>query len=129
MVNGDNELYARFLAAKAQDTHFTGFEPIWIPSTMFDFQQSLTDWNIHKGKGATLIDCGLGKTFIELVWGENVVRHTNKPVLALTPLAVAQQTVREAAKFDIPIYRCNDGNPVGKCVQVTNYEKLHKFKP
>ena len=126
MVNGD---YARFLEGKAQDKNFAGFKPTWMPSTMFDFQESVADWNIRKGKSADLIDCGLGKTFIELVWGENVVRHTNKPVLDLTPLAVAQQTVREADKFGIQIHRCNDGKPVGKCVQVTNYEKLHHFRP
>ena len=119
--------YVRFLERKAQDTNFTGFEPAYLPDCLFDFQRSIVDWNIRKGKSATLIDCGMGKSLIELVWGENVVRHTNKPVLDLTPLAVAPQTVNEAAKFDIPIYRCNDGKPVGKCVQVTNYEKLHKF--
>ena len=35
---------------------------------------------------------------MQLVWAENVVRHTNRPVLILTPLAVGAQTVREAAK-------------------------------
>ena len=88
--------YAKFLESKAQDANFSGFTPIWIPPTMFDFQQNVVEWNIRKGKSADLIDCGLGKTFIELVWGENVIRHTNKPVLDLTPLAVAQQTVGQA---------------------------------
>lgn len=123
------DLYQDFMQLRAQDGCRTGFNPVWMPSCLFDFQESVTEWNLWSGKSATLADCGLGKTLMELVWGENVVRHTNKPVLDLTPLAVAGQTVSEAAKFDIEINRCNDGKPQGKCVQVTNYEKLHHFNP
>lgn len=72
-------------------------------------------------------NCGMGKTAMELVWADNVVRKTNKPVLDLTPLAVAQQTIREAEKFGIEAYRSNDGT--AKAITVTNYEKLHHFNP
>lgn len=63
-----------------------------------------------------------------LVWAENVVRHTNKPVLILTPLAVSHQTVREAEKFGIEAYRSGDGVAMPN-ITVTNYERLEKFNP
>lgn len=64
----------------------------------------------------------------ELVWAENVVRKTNKPVLMLAPLAVSQQMVREADKFGIDCRRSMDGT-VHPNITVTNYERLHYFDP
>lgn len=105
-----------------------GFDPIWIPPSMFDFQSFLTDWSIRAGRSALLTDCGTGKTFCELVWAENVVRHTNRPVLILTPLAVSAQTVREAEKFGIQAHRSIDGN-IRPGINVANYQRLHYFDP
>lgn len=122
------EVYRKFLESKAQDGTFAGFEPVWMPSFPFDFQAYLIDYHIRKGKSFLGADCGLGKTAIELVWAENVARKTNKPVLLVTPLAVAQQTVREAEKFGIEAHRSRDGK-VHTGINVTNYERLHYFKP
>lgn len=122
-------IYDQFLKSKAQGGTFEGFEPIWMPSFLFDFQSSIVDWNLRKGKSATFADCGMGKTAIELVWGENVVRKMNKPVLILTPLAVAQQTVREGQKFGIEVHRASNGIVRKGCINVTNYERLHYFNP
>jgi hypothetical protein len=120
--------YEQFLKTKAQNGEFSGFEPIWMPEFLFPFQQHLVDWAIRKGKAAILADCGLGKTPMHLVWAENVVQKTNRPVLVMTPLAVGQQTIREAEKFGIEAARSRDGKIPGKIV-VTNYEQLHKFNP
>jgi hypothetical protein len=65
---------------------------------------------------------------MQLVWAENVVRKTGRPVLILTPLAVGPQTQREAAKFDIEANRSQDGTGVNGIV-ITNYERLHYFQP
>lgn len=122
--------YTDFIERKTQVGSLSGFAPLWIPGAAFDFQQSLLDWAINKGRAAIFADCGLGKTLMQLVWAENVVRHTNKPVLILTPLAVASQTIREADKFGIAAVRSQDGKlPEGACVVVTNYERLHHFSP
>ena len=118
--------YLAFLYTKTQSGERCGFAPIWMPTIMFDFQQSLTEWALWKGRGALLEDCGLGKTVQQLVWAENVVRHTNRPVLILAPLAVTQQTAREAAKFDIEATVSNDGR-VHSGINITNYERLHYF--
>lgn len=120
--------YAAFLDRKAQLTDQHGFEPIWIPDFLFDFQKALVTWAIRKGRAAIFADCGLGKTPLELVWAENVVRKTNRPVLIMTPLAVSHQTLREAEKFGIQCERSGDGKFHGKIV-VTNYERLHHFRP
>src|ERR1700739_42178 len=99
-----------------------------MPDFLFEFQAALVEWAIRKGRAAIFADCGLGKTPMQLVWAENVVRKTMRPVLILTPLAVAAQTVREAAKFDIPIARSYQGE-VTSTIMVTNYERLHYFRP
>lgn len=119
--------YADFIHAKTQLGGESGFAPPWMPAFLFDFQQSLVDWLLRKGRGAIFADCGLGKTPIELVWAENVVRHTNRPVLILTPLAVSHQTIAEAHKFDIEAHRSN--GEVHPGINVTNYERLHHFNP
>lgn len=121
--------YEEFLANKAQASTMNGFTPTFLPDWMFGFQRSLVDWSIRKGRSAIFADCGLGKTPMQLVWAENVVRHTNKPVLVMTPLAVSAQTVREADKFGIACVRSIDGTNLGKNVVVTNYERLHNFNP
>jgi hypothetical protein len=56
------------------------------------------------------------------------VRHTNRPVLILTPLAVGPQTVRESNKFGFDSEQSRNGMFKKKIV-VTNYERLHYFKP
>src|SRR5437870_12918720 len=91
--------YTEFLERKSQLGVKFGFEPIWMPGFLFDFQQALVEWALLKGRAAIFADCGLGKTPIQLVWAENVVRHTNKRVMITTPLAVSDQTVREGEKF------------------------------
>lgn len=118
--------YQEFLARKAQIGTDDGFYPVWMPDFLFDFQQSLVEWAIRKGRGAIFADCGMGKTPMQLVWAENVVRKTGKPVLILTPLAVAQQTRREAEKFNIEASVSADGK-VRPGINIANYEKLHYF--
>jgi hypothetical protein len=120
--------YSDFIHRKLHEGSEHGFEPIEIPDALFDFQAALVDYAVRKGRAALFADCGLGKTPMQLAWADNVVRHTNKPVLLLTPLAVAAQTLREGDKFDIHCTRSNDGTIKDKIV-VTNYEKLDKFNP
>ena len=120
--------YADFLARKQSAGANTGFEPSFIPEKLFDFQKMLVDWIIRKGRGAVFADCGMGKTIIQLTWAQNVLRHTNKPVLVLTPLAVSAQTIDEAHKFGLDAQRA-DPAIVSKNIVVTNYEQLHKFDP
>ena len=120
--------YSEFIDRKSQIGSMGGFDPIWMPDFLFDFQQELATWAIRKGRGALIEDCGLGKSPQELVWGENVVRKTNKPVLLLTPLAVGAQMLREGEKFGVECHRSRDGK-VYPGINITNYERLHYFNP
>lgn len=120
--------YLDFIDRKAQLGRMDGFEPLIMPDFLFGFQQHLVDWALRKGRAAIFADCGLGKTVQQLVWADNVVRKTNRPVLILTPLAVAHQTVAEAAKFGIEARRAVSGANASGIV-VANYEKLHYFDP
>lgn len=120
--------YLDFIAGKSQHGRESGFEPVWMPEFLKDFQSFCTDWAIRMGRAALLEDCGMGKTVQQLVWAENVVRYTNRPVMLATPLAVGAQTVLEAEKFGIKARRTRDGKMDDEaCVWVTNYEQLHKY--
>lgn len=123
MANGD---YREFLARKMHYGGDDGFDPVWVPDFLFDFQRDLVEWATRGGRRAIFADCGLGKTPMQLTWAENVVRKTGKRVLILTPLAVSGQTIQEAEKFGIDAARSRDGKPAGP-ITVTNYEKLHHF--
>jgi hypothetical protein len=120
--------YSEFIKQKSQVELWGGFDPLWIPDFLYDFQVALTEWAIRKGCAAIFADCGLGKTPIQLVWAENVRRKTGGRVLIVTPLAVGAQTIREGEKFDIECKRSTDGTPSGD-ITVTNYERLHHFNP
>lgn len=120
--------YQEFLARKSQLGGEYGFTPLWMPDFLMDFQASMTEWAIIKGRSALLEDCGLGKTVQELVWSMNVVMHTNRPVINFAPLAVAQQTLRETEKFGIEAHLSLDGK-VRPGINIVNYERLHYFNP
>ena len=105
------ESYQAFISRKSQMEVMSGFEPIWIPDYLFDFQKALVDWAVRKGRAAILADCGLGKTPMQLAWAQNVLQKTNRSVLILCPLGVAGQTIREAEKFHIEAHRKIQNHP------------------
>ena len=120
--------YEAFIESKTQGGADSGFAPVWMPDFLFDFQRSIVEWSVRKGRCAVFADCGLGKTPMGLTWASNVVRKTSRPVLYLTPLAVGSQTIREAEKFGIDARLCRDSalRP-GDHIVVANYERLHYF--
>lgn len=123
--NGNRTAYDIFLERKSQDCGNDGFAPVWMPDWLYDFQASLVEWSLRKGRAGIFADCGLGKSPMQLVWAENVTRKTNRNVLIMTPLAVTEQLVREGAKFGIGVGVSRDGRPAGKITAI-NYERLHK---
>lgn len=120
--------YAAFLARKAQLDDDGGFSPVVMNDALFPFQSALVEWAVRKGRAGIFADCGLGKTLMELVWAQNVAKQTGKPVLLMTPLAVASQVVREAEKFGIDAARSTAGE-IAAPIVVANYERLHLFSP
>ena len=109
MSGSNGNGYHAFLECKAQYGSLSGFDPLWMPAFLFDFQRQLVEWALRKGRAAIFADCGLGKTPMQLVWAQNVIQKENKPVLIITPLAVGLQTLHEAEKFGIEAKRSQNG--------------------
>ena len=119
--------YEKFIENKRHLLGSFGFEPNYIPDMAFDFQKFIIEKAIKKGRTAVFADTGLGKTLIQLSIAKNIINHTNKKVLILTPLAVAFQFILEADKLGIDdIEYSKDGKHTKKIV-VCNYERLHYF--
>ncbi len=117
--------YSEFLKTKKHKLGSCGFEPNFIPDIAFDFQKEIITKAMIKGRMAIFADTGLGKTLIQLAIAQNIVNHTNKKVLILTPLAVAFQFILEAEKIGIDdIEYSKDGKHTKKIV-ICNYERLH----
>ena len=119
--------YQEFISSKKHSIGNSGFDAKWFPDMAFDFQKHVIEKSIKKGRIANFLDTGLGKTIIQLSEAYNVVLHTNKKVLILTPLAVAFQFLKEAEKIGIDdIEYSKDGKHTKKIV-ICNYERLHYF--
>ena len=118
--------YEEFLKNKQHLLGSFGFEPNWYPDIAFDFQKHIIEKAVNKGRMAIFADTGLGKTLMQLSIAQNIVNHTNKKVLILTPLAVGFQFIDEAAKIGIDdIEQTIKGKHTKKIVVVCNYERLH----
>jgi len=119
--------YARYLATKALLDPVTGLSEVpTLSPALFEYQRDIVRWALTRGRAAIFADCGLGKTPMQLEWAEHVSRHTDAPVLILTPLAVAQQTVREGEKFGIAAKYAATRADVSR-ITVTNYDRLDHF--
>jgi len=119
--------YEQFLEQKKHTVMDHGITPNFIPDKMFDFQKYVAEYAIKKGRCALFLDTGTGKTIIELVIALNYVRHTNKPVLIITPLAVAFQFIKEAEKFGIDSVMYSKDGKYNTKIVICNYERLEKF--
>lgn len=117
--------YLEFIESKKHSTQNFGIDCKYLPNNLFDFQKYVSEYAIKKGRCAIFLDTGLGKTIIELTVAKNFIKYTNKPVLIITPLAVANQFIKEAEKFGIDeVEHTKDGKFTKKIILV-NYERLH----
>ena len=105
----------------------TGIEPSELPRALFPFQHDIVAWALRRGRAALFAGTGLGKSLMELAWGEAVSRATGKAILHLAPLAVSAQMIREAEKFGIPALLVREQDECAAGVNVTNYQKLEHF--
>jgi hypothetical protein len=120
--------YEQFIAARATARQFDGIDGVEIAphlSGQFAFQADLVRWALRRGRAAIFADTGLGKTAMQIEWARHVGQRGN--VLILAPLAVAEQTVREAARFGVLVRYERGGR--ARPITITNYELLHKFSP
>ena len=121
--------YEQFLASKRHSIGNFGFDPVWMPDCAFDFQKHIIANAVKKGRMGIFADTGLGKTLIATSVAQNIIQHTNKKVLILTPIAVAFQFLKEAEKIEVDdIQHTKDGN-FSKKIVICNYERLHLLNP
>jgi len=119
--------YEEFVKQKKHLLGNFGFDANYIPDMAFDFQRHIIETAIKKGRMAIFADTGLGKTLIQLSIAKNIIQHTNKKVLILTPLAVAFQFLLEAEKLGIDDIEYSKNGKHTKKIVVCNYERLHYF--
>lgn len=110
--------YLEFLSKKTKDVGKLGFEVKDLNKNLFPFQKKVVEDAVLKGRYASFLDCGLGKTITQLEISEQFRKHTNKPSLILAPLVVTQQTINEGEKFGIDV-GYNNSN-----IQISNYEQI-----
>lgn len=121
------ENYDDFLKQKEIVIADSGFNPTSLNENLFGFQKDIVTWALRKGKAALFEDTGLGKTIQQLSWADAVADHEHGSVLILAPLAVGKQTALEAEKFGIKAKLCESADDVELGINITNYEKLHRF--
>jgi superfamily II DNA or RNA helicase len=118
--------YADFLARRVARTDKPS--PIFTRSDvhpmLHDWQAELVLWALRTGRAALWADTGLGKTLMQVEWA----RLAGDTALIVAPLAVCQQTVREAAKVGVTATYVRHGSEItGPGVWVTNYEMVPHF--
>lgn len=108
--------YNEFLESKQKTFIESGFDinENDLNPMLKDFQKYGISVALKKGRFAFFFDCGLGKTFCQLEWSRLVSQKTNKKVLILAPLAIVEQTKKEAIKFNINV----------DVFDITNYDQL-----
>ena len=121
--------YDQYVRDKLVRVQPTGFEPGELHTGLFPHQHALVQWSLRRGRCAVFADTGLGKTRIQLEWAARVHEHTGKDVLILAPLAVAAQTADEGVALGVNVTTCREQADVRPGVNITNYERLHRFTP
>lgn len=118
--------YEAFLEKKKIIDKPTGIEAVpELNPMLFDFQRDIVGWALRRGRAAIFADCGMGKTAMQLEWAHHVPGN----ILIFAPLAVAEQTIREAKKFhEDEILYSLDGS-IRSRITITNYERMEKFNP
>lgn len=120
--------YRDFLARKTAAAAETGrpIDAADAHSMLHPWQREIVAWAVRTGRAAIWADTGLGKTVMQLEWA----RLSGTTALVVAPLAVCQQTVREAAKLNITArYVRSDTDITGPGIWVTNYEMADRIDP
>lgn len=118
--------YADFIARKQGRVETPGREVTAadIHPMLHDWQNELVRWAVRTSRAALWADTGMGKTVMQLEWA----RLSGDTPLVIAPLAVCEQTVREAAKLGITAkYVREYADVIGADLYVTNYERVQGF--
>lgn len=120
--------YESFVTSKRVAVSPSGIaDPPLLSDSLFGFQRSVTTWALRRGRAALWLDTGLGKSRCAIEWARVVAQRTGGRVIIFTPLAVAQQFVREGESIGVSVTLCREPGDVRDGVNVTNYDRLDRF--
>lgn len=112
--------YDDFLSRKFQGFHGEGADRAKpVSDRLFPYQVAAVDKLLSCGRGAAFLDTGMGKTAIQIEW----LRQLDVRSLVVCPLAVADQTIKEAEMMGVEITRG------GSKIEIINYDRLHQIEP
>lgn len=112
--------YDDFLSRKFQGFHGEGADRAKpVSDRLFPYQVAAVDKLLGCGRGAAFLDTGMGKTAIQIEW----LRQLDVRSLVVCPLAVADQTIKEAEMMGVEITRG------GSKIEIINYDRLHQVEP
>lgn len=121
--------YAEFLATKRRRTGDVGhhIDSDQVHPFLHDWQNDIVRWSVARGRAANWTTTGTGKTVMQLEWA----RLSGDTALIVAPLAVCQQTIREAAnRLDIEVRYARSGDQItDPGLWITNYELVDRFEP
>lgn len=121
--------YSSFLASKRVKAQAVGddIDPGELHPFLHPWQADITAWAIRTGRAGLWTTTGTGKTVMSLEWA----RHSGRTSLVIAPLAVCQQTIREAERhLGLEVRYARSAEQVtGPGVWITNYEMAERFDP
>lgn len=88
----------------------------------FDYQAEITDRALHAKRYAPYLDCGLGKTRIELAFADSI----GERVLFMCPLAVMGDILDEARGMNIGVSNIRNG-PWTEKIGLMNFEAMREI--
>jgi hypothetical protein len=107
-----------------------GFEPLWMPDFLFDFQRHLVEWAIRRAGRRSSPTAGWARR--RCSWcgpRTSSGTRTGRCWSSRRWRSAAQTSARPRSSASRPV-RSRDGKfPAGARVVVTNYERLHHFDP
>jgi superfamily II DNA or RNA helicase len=118
--------YVDFLKSKDHKVDPAGFDAGPAHPTLYPFQRDIVKWAVKLGRAAIFADCGLGKSFMQIEWSRQIQAQAGGSILIVAPLAVAAQTIAEAAKLGVTLVRVTEPGSSAP-FQITNYDRLHHF--
>jgi superfamily II DNA or RNA helicase len=121
------DTYQSFVAKKLGMVERSGIDAPLRDYGMFPHQVDLTLWALRRGCSAIFADTGLGKSRMQVAWADTVHQTTGKDVIILAPLAVADQTVEEAASIGVHVTHAREQSDIRPGINITNYDRIHKF--
>lgn len=122
--------YAEFMESKILTAQMRGMVTVpALASHPFPFQKHCIDFGLRAGSWGCFLDTGLGKTIVELEWGQHAADASNGKALILTPLAVARQIEAEGRRFGYDVRVIREQSEARQGINVCNYDRLDRLDP